>query len=106
MAILARHLEQRRQTLQLLVAEKDRELVADQTVTDVVVPVAVRPERRLRVVHVQAAEPVEADRIVELAEHAVELGALRDVVPRGEEVAGVETDPEARMPIQRVEKRG
>jgi hypothetical protein len=46
--------------------EKDAELLAHQAVADVVVPVAVRAQGRLRVVDVQAAEPVEADPLVEL----------------------------------------
>ena len=61
------NLEQRGQALQLRVAEEDAELLADQAVADVLVPVAVRAERRLRVVHVQAAQAVEADLAVELA---------------------------------------
>jgi hypothetical protein len=53
-------------------SEEDAELLAHQPVADVVVPVAVRPERRLRVVHVQAAQAVEPDALVELADQLVE----------------------------------
>src|SRR5437764_358597 len=58
MAVRARHLEQRREALEPRVREEDAELLADQALADVRVPVAVRPERRGRVVHVEDAEPV------------------------------------------------
>jgi hypothetical protein len=66
-ARLAGNLEVRRQLLQLRVREEDAELLAHQPVADVVVPVSVRAERHLGVVHVQAAEPVEPDRAIQLA---------------------------------------
>jgi len=43
----AGNLQQRRQGLQLWMGEEDAELLAEQAVTDVLVPVAVRAERRL-----------------------------------------------------------
>jgi len=91
-AVRAGHLEQCGQALQLRVPEEDRQLVADQAVADVVVPVAVRAERRLRVVHVQATQTVEPDLAVELLDHGVQLGRLRHVVAGGEQVARVEAD--------------
>src|SRR4029078_5137884 len=89
------NLEQRGQALELRVPEEDRHPLADQAVAGVVVPVAVRAERRLRVVRVQAAQSVEADVAVELLQHAVELGPVGDVVARRPEVARVEADAEA-----------
>ena len=68
MAVGAGNLEIGRQALELRMREEDAELFADQALADVVVPVAVRPERRLRVVHVQRPQPVEADPLVDLAE--------------------------------------
>jgi hypothetical protein len=64
-----------RERLQLRVCEEDPELLAHQPVADVVVAVAVRAERRLRVVHVEAAQAVEADRAVESGHHPIELRA-------------------------------
>ena len=54
------------QLLHLRVREEGAEALAHQSFADVVVPVPVRAERHLRVVHVQRAEPVEADRAVDL----------------------------------------
>ena len=97
---LARNLEQRRQSLELRVGEEDAELLAEQAVADVFVPVEVRAERRLRVVHMQAAEPVEADQPVDFFDDAVELGGVCDVVARDVEVARVEADAEPRVPVE------
>src|SRR5216683_7557837 len=80
--------------------QEDAELAPEDSVPDVLVAVAVRAERSLRVVHVQSAQPVEPDRLVELVEHAVQLLALGDVVAGDEEVARVEADAEARMPVE------
>jgi len=55
------NLEQRGQALQLRMGEKDAELLSEKAVADVVVAVAVRAERRLRVVDVQRPQPVEPD---------------------------------------------
>jgi hypothetical protein len=52
-AIRAGNLEVGRQTLELRMREEDAELLAEQAVADVVVAVSIRPERGLRVVHVQ-----------------------------------------------------
>jgi len=73
--------------------EEDAELLAQQAVADVLVSVAVRAEWRLRVVHVQAAQPVEPNQPVDVLHDAVELGGVGDVITRDVEVAGVEADP-------------
>ena len=106
MAVRTRDLEKRRQPLQLRVRKKDPELFAEQALADVVVPVAVRSERRLRVVDVQGAQPLEADPLVDLGEHAVELLPLRDVVAGDVEVTGVEADAEPLVCAQGVVERG
>ena len=59
------------------VAEEGREPVADEPPADELVAVAVRAERRLRVVHVQDAEPIEPDARVEIGERVVERGRGR-----------------------------
>src|SRR2546430_11584154 len=97
---LAGDLEQRGQLLQFRMAEEDTQLLAEEALADVVVPVTVRAERRLRVVHVQGAEAVEADLPVELPEHCVERGAVGDVVARHIEVARVEADAEVWMAVE------
>src|SRR6266540_2626303 len=88
--VLAGNLEDRRQPLQLRMAHEDAELLAHQAVPDVVVAVAVRAERRLGVVDVQRAEPLESDRPVHVREWPVESLRVGDVVPRGVQMAGVE----------------
>jgi len=60
------------QSLESRVAEEDAEPLVEQSFEDVRVPVAVRSERRLRVVDVQRTQPVEADRGVDLVEQRVE----------------------------------
>jgi hypothetical protein len=54
-AMLPFRLDYRRQLLQPRIAEEDREAVADQPFAQIRVTVAVRAERRLRVVHMQRA---------------------------------------------------
>jgi len=101
-AVAPGDLEQRGEPLQLRVAEKDAELLAEEAVADVVVPIAVRAERRLRVVHVQAAQAVEADALVEVGDQTVEHLPIGDVVARGEQVARVEADTEPLVSTGRV----
>src|SRR5438093_9200383 len=68
LSVLSRHFEQHGQVLQLGMAEEHTQSLADQAVADVVVPVAVRSERRLGVVRVQRAQAVEPDPPVEVLE--------------------------------------
>ena len=86
-------------------AEEDAEPLAQQALADVGVPVAIRPERRLCVVHVQHAEAVAADAAVERVEHAVERRPLGHVAPRDEEVARVEAHAEPWMAVEPVVDR-
>jgi hypothetical protein len=51
-AVLAGHLEECGQLLELRVGEEDAEVLAEQACADVVVAVAVRAQRNLRVVRV------------------------------------------------------
>ena len=57
-----------RQLAERRVAEERREPVAEDAVGDDLVAVTVRPERRLRVVHMEEPEPLEPDALVELVE--------------------------------------
>ena len=87
-------LEQGREALQLRVSEEDRELVAHQAVADVVVPVAVRAERRLGVVGMECTEAIQADPVVEVGEQGVENDGIGDVDARHEQMAGIEANTE------------
>src|SRR5205823_1280367 len=89
------NLEVGRQALQLRMREKYPEVLTEEALADVVVPVAVRCKRSLGVVHVQRPESVEADPLVDLGEHSVELLTLRHVVTGDIEMARVEAEPEA-----------
>src|SRR5689334_2453398 len=104
-SVAAGDLEQRRQLLQLRMSEEDAELLADHALADVVVPVAVGAERRLRVVHVQRAQPVEPDLAIQIAEQGVQRLAVGDVVARHPQVARVEADAESWMAVEAVEQR-
>ena len=60
-------------------AEERREPVRDETLAHELVPVAIRAERRLGVVGMQEAHPVEPDTRVEVYECSVERVCVRDV---------------------------
>jgi hypothetical protein len=102
---VAWNLKQRRLSLKLRVPEEDAELLAHQAVADVLVAVAVRAERRLRVVHVQAAQALDADVPAELPEQVVERGRLGDVVAGREQVARIEADAEPLVAVDRLVDR-
>ncbi len=77
--------------------EEHAELLAHEPLEDVVVAIAVRAEGRLRVVDVEAADPVETDPLVDLVEEPIDLITIGDVIARRVEVAGVEAEPEPGM---------
>src|SRR5215208_40171 len=79
MAVRARDLEDRRQPLQVRVAEEDAHALGDLALAEVRVPVAVRAERGGGVVHVQRPQPVEADPLLDLVDAGVQRSAVRDV---------------------------
>jgi len=93
------------QSLEAGVAEEDTEPLGEQSLEDVRVPVAVRSKWRLRVVHVQRAQPVEADRGIELVQQRVERHGVGDVDTRDVEVARVEAHAESRMPAEPLVQR-
>ena len=68
--------------------------------------VAIRAEGRVGVVDVQAAQPIEPDRVVEVRERLVERVGVGDVDARDPPVARVEADPEPLVPVEAVEQRG
>ena len=74
-------LEDRRQLLNGGVREERAETLAQLPFEDARVPIAVRAERRSGVVDVQAAQPVEADALVDLREGRGVHGRIGDVDP-------------------------
>ena len=99
-AVRARDLEDRRQPLQLRVAEENAHACGDLALAEVRVAVAVRAERRRGVVHVQRPQPVEADPLLDLVDAGVQRRAVRHVDARDPQVAGVEADAEPRVPVE------
>src|SRR5262245_44900198 len=83
--------------------EEDPELVAHEALADVVVAVAVRAERFLRVVDVQGLEAVEADLVVHVFYDAVQLPSVSYVVAGRVEMARVEADAEVRVTVEPVD---
>src|SRR3954453_13750914 len=94
MPVLAGNLEIRRKFLELRMGEEDAQVLAEQAVADVVMPIAVGAERRLWGVLVQHAEAIEADLLIDLDEHLVQLLPTGDFVAGHVKVAGVEADAE------------
>ena len=86
--------------------EEGREPVADEPVADELMSVAVRPERGLRVVRVEYANPLDPDARVEIRESLVEARRVRDVDTRRPPVARVETEAEPRVPVDGVGESG
>ena len=88
-----RGLEDRRQLLERGVGDERSQAVAHQADADRVVAVEVGAKLRLRVVDMEAAEPVEPDLLVEIGDCGVEDDLVRHVDARDEPVTGVETQP-------------
>jgi len=101
-AVRARNLENRRQPLQLRVAEEDAHAFGDLTLAEVRMTVAVRVERRAGVVHVECPQSIEANALLDLVHADVQRRAVRHVDARDPEVAGVEADAEPRVSIEAV----
>src|SRR5437588_1581498 len=104
--VLAGDLEHDRQVLQLRMREEDAEAFAHHALADVVVAVAVRAERRLRVVCMQRTEAIEADPLVDVAQCGVERFGVGDVDTGDVPVAGVQADAEPPVSPERVEDHG
>ena len=68
--------------------------------------VAVRTERRLRIVQMQRLQPRSAHYAIELFQRVAEALARADVVSGGEQMAGVEADAEPLVVIAGLEQRG
>src|SRR3954447_21798706 len=85
--------------------EEGAEALAHLTLEDVRVPVAVRAERGGAVVHVQRAQAIEPGRRAELLDELVDLLRVGDVVARGVQMARVEAQAEAGMPVEPLEQR-
>ena len=79
MPVLAGNLEQSRQALYVGMGEKRSEAFAHEAFADVRVAVAIRPERRLRIVYVDGAEAVQADAVVDLRKRLFDSGRVGHV---------------------------
>src|SRR5262249_48010061 len=89
-------LEDRRQPLEArLRQERGAARLAELALPERRVAVAIRAERRLRVVHVDAAEASLAQVLDEVVDDALEPGVVADVETAREHVAGVEADTHA-----------
>src|SRR6266550_4256835 len=86
--------------------EEDSEPFADQPRSDVVVAVAIRSERRFRIVRMQCAQSIKADAGVEVLEQNIHYGRICDVDARNEEMTRVEANTEALVPPECSEDRG
>ena len=64
---------------------------------DIGVPIAIRAERRLRIVDVKAAQSLEADACVEFGEEILDRGRIGDIEARHPGVARIDAEAEARM---------
>jgi len=103
--VLARDLEDGRETLEAWVGEEHPELIREHAFADVRVPVPVGAELRSGVVDVERAEAVEADGLLDLVEARVERGGIRHVDAGHPEVAGVEADPDPGMAVETVHEQ-
>src|SRR5256885_15626004 len=89
-------LEQHRKLREAPLSEEHAQSVlAELTLAEDRVTVAVRAERGRRVVQVERPQAGEPDFPIELVDHRPERDRLADLVPRREEVARVEADAEA-----------
>ena len=95
LAVLSRRLQDEGDVLDgVVVYKRAHPGLADQPLADVRVFVLVRSTVVLRVVEVDALDMLKPDGLVEFRERLVNALGGREVVARGEEVGGVETDVE------------
>jgi hypothetical protein len=85
--------------------QRPERLHADLALPDRLVPVALGAEPQLRVVGVHQLDPARSGGSRDLSQHLVDAAGGGEVVPGGEQVAGVQADPGLRMPLQRVQVR-
>src|ERR1041385_383465 len=74
-------------------------VAADGALADVLVAVDARAEGLLRVVEVKRADVLDADVALHLVDQPLPAVACADVVARGEDVAGVDADADARLVV-------
>src|SRR5690606_36916897 len=98
------HLEVGAESLEPWMRQEGAEPLADLALADVLVAIAVRAERCLRVVEVDRAKSLGADRLVELLEPVVEHRAIGHVDAAHPPVARVEAHAEARVAIGRLDE--
>jgi hypothetical protein len=88
--------------------QSPKRLEADASVADMFVTIDAVAARPLRVVSVKGLQPIDADDPVELLERISVSRLRRDVVSRGDEMAGVQADanaprsPQVRDDLQRL----
>ena len=80
-------------------------LEADAALADVRVAIDAAAERALRIVHVEHLQPIEADHAPEFRERARIAVGGRDVVPRREQMAGVEADADPALHFHQPDDR-
>ena len=80
-------------------------LHADLALPDRLVPVAPGAEPQLRVVGVHQLHPARPRGPGDLRQRLIDAAGGGEVVPGGEQVAGVQADPGLRVPLQRVQVR-
>jgi hypothetical protein len=86
--------------------QKRSKALAHEPFADVRMAIAVRPQRRLRIVYVDGAEAVQADAVVDLREHLVDPSRVGHVDARDPEVAGIEADAKMRVPSEPIDEDG
>jgi hypothetical protein len=100
-----RHLEQRGQLLEARLGEKGAQAgVSQLALTEVRVAISVGAQGDGGVVHVQAAQSVEADLGIELIEHLAQRLGGADLEPGGEQVAAVYAHPEPAIAPRELEQ--
>src|SRR2546426_7779060 len=84
-----------------MIDQRGEPTAANASLADVLVPVEARAEGSLRIVEVQGAQMFQAHSLIEGAQHLVDTLGGAEIPARGEQVAGVETDPHARVEVNR-----
>jgi hypothetical protein len=103
----AGNLEHGGDVLQIGLAQQGAQrLGADGALPEVLMPVAARPERHLRVVEMDAAQTAETQHGGELVDERVGLGHGGELDAGGPQVLGIESDADARVATRGIDDRG
>src|SRR5881392_1607564 len=82
-----------------IVQKKAKRFHSDLAVADVLMPIDARAERLFRIVEVKRADVGDADVLIERLDRSLVIVTVAELVSRGEDVAGVETDADALLVI-------